>query len=388
VYRQGLAVHQLNGTEAQAIVIQGPLGEHRAVFQARPGANTVSIIDSSYVVIRNLELDGGRTPVHAVVAEGSSRFAHHITLEGLYIHDHDANQQINGISTKCPAWNWRVAGNVILRTGTGMYFGDSDGGAPFVAGVIEYNVVAGSLGYNLQIKHQMARPHVPGMPERAETLVRHNFFQKSASSSAGKLARPNVLVGHWPHTGPGSEDRYSFYGNVFHENPTEALFQGEGNIAIYSNLFINSAGDALNIRAHNDVPKRIDIFRNTIVAKGVGISVTGADAAFPQRASANAVFASAPVSGVQQSLNHAGTFLDAADYLVAPFAPLGTLDLSPLPDKLAAPAGTQVDDSLPDSAFDFAGRIYARPVFGAYAGQLAEGRLEMRAKARIRSPGL
>ncbi len=195
-----------------------------AVFTARPCCNTVSITDSSYLEIRNLELDGlGLDGVDAVKAEGPSgdaNFAHHITIENLYIHGHDTGQQTVGISTKCPAWDWVIRRNVIASAGTGMYLGNSDGSAPFVNGLVEGNLVVDTIGYNVQIKHQNNRPALPGMPASGTTIVRHNVFSKANNASTGVDARPNLLVGHWPLSGPGQDDVYLIYGNFFWANPT------------------------------------------------------------------------------------------------------------------------------------------------------------------------
>src|SRR5262249_150356 len=147
---------------------------------------------------------------------GTSSWAHHITLDGLTIFGYGANQQKVGISTKCPAWGWVIRNNVIKGSGTGMYLGNSDGSAPFVAGLIEHNLIMDTIGYNLQIKHQRQRPIISGMPEdRSVTIIRHNVFSKSNNSSREKLARPNLLVGHWPPDGAGMEDSYAIYGNFF-----------------------------------------------------------------------------------------------------------------------------------------------------------------------------
>ena len=73
-------------------------------------------------------------------------------------------------------------------------------------------------------------------------VIRRNVFSKSSNSSTGSLARPNLLVGHSPLSGTGVDDRYEIYGNFFFQNPTEALFQGEGNVALYDNLFVNASG--------------------------------------------------------------------------------------------------------------------------------------------------
>ena len=95
---------------------------------------------------------------------------------------------------------------VIQGAGTGMYLGNSDGNEPFIAGLIEHNLVIDTIGYNIEIKHQNPRPRVSGIPTgRSKTIIRHNVFSKSANSSTGRRARPNLLVGHFPRSGPGQK---------------------------------------------------------------------------------------------------------------------------------------------------------------------------------------
>lgn len=368
-YREGLPLHDINGVAGSAIVIRGSR-DAPTTLVARPNANTISIVNSSHVEVHDLVLDGGGQFVDAIKAEGHSSWADHITLDGLTIQGHGAHQQLVGISTKCPAWGWVIRNNVILGAGTGMYLGNSDGSAPFVAGIIEHNLIVDSIGYNLQIKHQRPRPRIEGMPEdKSVTVIRHNVFAKSAGSSSGEMARPNLLVGHWPRSGPGAEDMYAIYGNFFYQNPTEALFQGEGNIAFYSNVLVNTFGDAINIQAHNAVPRRIDIFHNTVLAANSGIRVSGGDPAYPQRVMGNAVFATAPIVGGEQQANRTGPLAEAADHLADPFAPLGRLDLALKPGKLSiARFRFQPQTLLPDMDRDFDGRIFSTPVAGAYAG--------------------
>ena len=300
-YRQGLPLHKLSGRADRPIVIEAanPLAPPR--FIARPGANTVSLVNVRYLVLRHLELDGRNLPVDAVKAEGHSRFADFITLEHLSIHDHAASQQNVGISTKCPALGWVIRNNRIERVGTGMYFGDSDGSDPFVGGVIEANHVSHTLGYNLQIKHQKARPS--DISERYDTVIRYNLFSRQ-DALPGPQARPNVLLGHFPLTGAGSEDRYLVYGNLFLSNPTEALFQAEGRVALYDNVFINDSGDAIRIQPHNDVPRDMAIFSNTVLASGTGIQVRRVEGmAYRQRVLANVVAASTPLHGGEAAHN-------------------------------------------------------------------------------------
>jgi hypothetical protein len=300
-YGKGLPLHELSGSPGRPIIIEAaqPLSPPR--FVARPGANTVSLLNVRHVVLRRLELDGRNLPVDAVKAEGNSRYADFITLEHLHIHDHAASQQNVGISTKCPAFGWVVRNNHIERVGTGMYFGDSDGSDPFVAGVIEANRITHTLGYNLQIKHQKMRP--PEFAERYDTAIRYNVFSKQ-DALPGPQARPNVLLGHVPLTGAGSEDRYLVYGNLFLHNPSEALLQAEGRVAVYDNVFINGGGDAIHMQPHNDVPRDMDIFSNTVLASGTGIQVRQAEGmSYRQRVVANVVAAGLPVQGGEATHN-------------------------------------------------------------------------------------
>jgi hypothetical protein len=294
-YRQGLPLHNLSGNAGQPIVIEAADPAVPPRFIARPGANTVSLVNVRHLVLRHLQLDGGKLPVDAVKAEGHSRHADFITLEHLTIHDHAASQQNVGISTKCPAFGWVVRNNRIERVGTGMYFGDSDGSDPFVGGIIEGNRVSQTLGYSLQIKHQKTRP--PEHAGRHDTVIRYNVFSKQ-DALPGPQARPNVLLGHVPLTGAGSEDRYLVYGNLFLHNPSEALLQAEGRVAVYDNVFINGGGDAIRIQPHNDVPRDMDIFSNTVLASGTGIQIRQAEgAAYRQRVIANVVAAAIPLQG-------------------------------------------------------------------------------------------
>ena len=383
-YQQGLPLQRLAGRVGQPIVIDGQKG---ARFLAQPGANTVSLVDVSHITLRNLELDGRNLPVDAIKAEGHSRYAHYVTLEGLYIHDHAANQQNVGISSKCPAFGWVVRGNRIERVGTGMYFGDSDGTDPFVAGLIEGNRVSDTIGYNLQIKHQKTRPaYLPEADRRHDSVIRYNFFAKD-NAWPGQAARPNVLIGHAPTSGPGAEDRVLIYGNLFWQNPSEALFQGEGHLAIYNNLFVNGQGHAVHIQPHNDVPRQVDIFHNTVLARGHGIRLLhreGEMPAWPQRVMRNLVFAGQPISGGEQIDNLSSGVDAAAQALKRPFAALDELDLAPRYTL----AGTVSPESLgladfPDSRRDFDGRERVAARLGACAAVA-----EMRCPSRIAGAAL
>jgi hypothetical protein len=317
VYLKGLPIHGLRGGPTQPIIITGPEDGTVAQFLAQSGANTISLVDAAYIVIRNLTLDGRNLPVDGVKAEGHSRYTHDITLENLHIIGHGNNQQIVGISTKCPSWNWVIRGNTIEGAGTGIYLGNSDGSAPFWAGLVESNLVVDSIGYDLQIKHQKPRPALEEAPTGpAVTVVRNNLFGKSRNASVGVMARPNMLLGHWPLEGPGADDRYLVYGNYFVDNATEALFQAEGRVALYNNVFINPFGDAVHIQPHNDIPRDMDIFYNTVLARDAGIVVRqkpSTGEAFSQRVEANLVAASRPIQGGEAAHNATLSFQEALD---------------------------------------------------------------------------
>ncbi len=365
-YERGLPLRDLSGEPGRPIVIEGAPGTR---FLAGAGHNTISLRDVSHLVIRNLELDGRNLPVDAVKAEGDSRYAHFVTLEHLHIHDHAASQQNVGISSKCPAFGWVVRGNRIERVGTGMYFGDSDGSDPFVAGLIEGNRVSDTIGYNLQIKHQKSRPAtLPALNERHDTVIRGNFFSKE-TAWPDPAARPNVLIGHAPTDGPGSQDRVLIHGNVFWQNPSEALFQGEGHLALYNNAFVNAQGHGIHIQPHNDIPRQVDIFHNTVLARGHGIRILAREGelpSWPQRVLRNLVFAGQPIRGGESADNLSGDFATAARYLRHPYADAQRLDLAPRM-TLAGDARLDTPDlaGYPASDRDIDGQPRRAPTLGA-----------------------
>lgn len=367
-YERGLPLHGLHGEPGHPIIIEGPSSEPHARFIARPGANTVSLVNVRHVSVRNLELDGRNLPVDAVKAEGHARYAHFVTLENLYIHDHAASQQNVGISSKCPAFGWVVRGNRIERVGTGMYFGDSDGSDPFVAGLIESNRISATLGYNLQIKHQKARPADLPEPEmQHDTIIRRNLFSKAEASLPGPLARPAVLIGHMPLTGSGMSDRTLVYANTLWQNPGESLFQGEGNLALYNNLFVTTGPDAVRIQPHNDVPREIRVLFNSVVAAGNGLTVrVPENNAFEQVVAGNVVFAARPLEGGIQRDNLSGSYNTAGHYLLQPYAELDGLDLSPRPGlKQNGTVAAKWREGLPDIQLDYAGRSRPPGTLGA-----------------------
>jgi hypothetical protein len=368
-YRDGLDLRNFHGTSENPIVISGP-PDRSATFLGQPGHNTVELRNVSHVQIRNLTLDGRNTAqIDGVKAHAVT---HHITLENMEILNYAGHQQTVGISTKAPAWNWVIRDNVIRHAGTGLYLGDSDGTAPFVHGRIERNLISHTIGYGLQIKHQISRPDIAELPSQpGSTIIRHNIISKAHQRQTGfQGPRPNLLVGHFPPRGPGVEDTYSIYGNLLYQNLVrEPLFQGEGNVAFFNNLLVNHIGDGVWIQPHHDLPRKVSIFNNTIVAKGIGIAIRNGDPRFRQVTFGNAVFASYPIIGGERWNNFASHYATAETYLRAPFAAPPELDLRPRPASLMDNTLSLFDaENFSASKEDFAGNPREAAYLGAYAG--------------------
>jgi hypothetical protein len=365
-YTQGLNLWYKNGEPGKCIVIEGPASGSPAIFTGSDSWNIVSFSDSSYIAVRNLTLDGVGKAGDGVKAEAGSVSVHHILIEGLSFKNFNQHPQRVGISTKCPAWNWVIRRNTITSTGTGMYIGGSSGEFEHTNFLVEHNLVHGTMEYNAQFKHQLSRNTSIGVPSSGTTIIRHNVFSMETGSISGVDARPNLLVGHWPLSGPGSSDIYQIYGNVIYQNPYESLFQGEGNLAFHDNLLVNRTGGAVRIQPHNDVPRRIEIFNNTVLASGTGIYITGANSAYSQRVVGNAVFAATPLSGGQQSNNVTGSYAAASTYLNNPMAALGSgLDLYPKTGQLQ---GTAIDYSAFTGLMEWDRDFNSRPRVATYRG--------------------
>src|SRR5690606_5393098 len=99
--------------------------------------------------------------------------------------------------------------------------------------------------------------------------------------------------------------------NYFLHNRHEALFQGEGNIALYNNILVaedNTGFPAIAIQPHNDRPRRVRLFFNSIVHPGAAIRIVGGNTvaggpADEQAVVGNLIFASVPISGGVQAAN-------------------------------------------------------------------------------------
>ncbi len=367
-----LQLNRINGTASAPITITGPEAGPRAAILGASGSDTISLSRCSYLVLRNLEVNSRRLGGDGVNARDVN---HHITIDGLYIHGQDDDQQTVGISSNhAPNWNWIIRNTIIDGAGTGMYLGNSDGANPFIAALVENNLIMNTLGYNIQFKHQNPWPNLSGLPTgKTSTVIRNNVFSKGATSSHGEMARPAVLVGHWPLAGPGQDNVYEVYGNFFYQNPVGALFQGEGHIAFHHNLLVNdqaASAPAVSIQPKHDIPRMIRIFNNTVVARHRGISITGGSAAYQQQAIGNAVFADSPISAADQSSNITDTYLNASAYLKNPAGAPGFLDLFPKAGRLS---GSRLEVSacsmFLDCDRDYNGNPASNIFRGAYSGE-------------------
>ncbi|HMW39236.1 MAG: T9SS type A sorting domain-containing protein [Saprospiraceae bacterium] len=376
-YANNMKLVNINGKPGQPIVIVG--SGQSTIFIGNACCNTVSLTKCSFLVLSHFMLDGKNQFVDAVKAEGTAgNWTHDITIQYTTIVGYGIDQQAVGISTKCPSWNWVIRKNKIIGAGTGLYLGNSDGTMPFVNGIIEYNYIASTVGYNMQIKHQFngSRDVLPETMIDAHTTIRYNVFTKDSTSSGGGNARPNLLTGGFPTSGWGAKDYYEIYGNFFYNNPVEALYQGTGNIIMYDNIFVNHF-DPAGIRAvyftpQNGVnPQTIHFFHNTLLAANTsgGVRLYNPAPGFVQDCYANAVFAPNPISNFSNEIDNVkDTYNNASSYVLAARNTILDLDLFPKAGQLT---GTLTPDTITlkykDATKDFNGDSYAWTYRGAYA---------------------
>lgn len=368
VYRDRLPLSGKHGDAAAWIVVCGP-DAGTATFTGVRGYNTVDLSDCSFVAVKNIAVDCLGLPVDGVNAKGTVA-VHDVLLENVKIVNAGANQQIVGINTKCPCWNWTIRGCEIVGAGTGMYLGNSNGEAPFLRGVIEYNRVYDPEGYCLEIKHQNSWP-ADAPAGVGTTIIRHNVFIKTDRAS-GSGDRPNLLFGGFPMSGPGGDDRYEVYGNFVASNPRESLIQATGRFTIHDNLLVNASGAkfaGIVATAHQGKSvKHAVVYNNTIYACSRGIRA--ASGSRIDVAVGNLVFSDDPISGdiALKANNLTAAPSVAGDYVVKPATTLGEMDFSPLPGRCVGDA-PQIDAFRADVDFDrdFSGAPKDFSVRGAYA---------------------
>src|SRR5579871_623763 len=333
-YRR-LAIRGLNGTSTAWITISGPDSGPPAVIVGEEGSNTVEIFNSSYLAIENLRIDSlgipGAFGISARYHE--ENLTHDIRIEGNTLVGQNGGQQTDAISTKTPTWGWIIRYNRISGAGTGLYLGESDGTQPFVNGLIENNIIADTIGYNMEIKDQISIPEVAGMPTGpTSTIIRNNVFIKNDQSSPDG-DRPNVLVSAFPDNGAASLNMYEIYGNYFVHNHREALFQGSGRISLHDNIFVDGPYEyAAVVLQKQNYPLQVAlVYNNTIYTSGKGIYF-GSRAERYDVVAGNLVFGSTPISGAitSQSNNTVDSIARASKYVKSPSFDLGSMDFYPL----------------------------------------------------------
>lgn len=372
-YANQLNVSNLNGSAQAWITITGPDSGPPAIFTGNACCNTVELTNSSYVAVRSITVDALHIPgVFGLSAKGASNVVHHIRVENCTFINQDANQQTVAISTKTPTWGWEIRGNRILGAGTGMYLGNSDGSFPFIGGIIERNLIRDTIGYNAQIKFQNPRPTLPGIPTTpSTTIVRDNVFCKNDQPSPDG-DRPNLLIGGFPSTGPGSEDRYEIYGNLFFHNPRESLLQVSGRVTVHDNLFVDVAGTAILAQNHDLPLRQAYVYNNTIFSAGTGIRF-GSMAGQGDGVVGNLIFATTPIAGTiaTQRDNVTAPIAMASAFLQNPSTVLSGSSFFPLPTKATgAPLDLSPFANDTDWKRDFNGADKGTLAFrGAYAAE-------------------
>ena len=367
------SVTNMNGTPAQWITITSDVAQ-AAVVDADPGpcCNTIEISGSSYVAIENLLVDGHDVDgAFGVSASDGATPTHDIRIENDSFVNHHGSQQHDAISTKTPTWGWIIRHNSITDAGTGLYLGNSNGDDPFIGGLIEDNLVENPIGYCMEIKFQNPRPSVAGMPTSpVTTIIRDNVFIKNDDPSPDG-DRPNLLVGGFPASGNGSQDRYEIYGNFFFHNPRESLMQASGRVTIHDNVFVDSAVKAIALQDQDLPLEQAFVYDNTIYGVPTGIDFASAapqgDAVF-----GNLVFSANPIAGTisDQRDNLTDSVANAATYVNTPSTTLGSMDFYP---KTGQCTGSAMDTSKvsadTDYAIDFNGTSRGSFTYrGAYAG--------------------
>lgn len=369
----GLHISGLRGTASHCIVITGPASGPPALIQGAARANTVEIVDSSFLAIQNLTIDSrGIGGVFGISAKGGlSNLTHHILVQRNTLIGQGGSQQTDGISTKTPTWAWVIRQNRIIGAGTGIYLGNSDGHDPFVFGVIEGNLIENPIGYCMEIKYQLPWPAIQGMPTAPRsTLIRNNVFIKNDQPSPDG-DRPNLLAGGFPSSGPGSGNLYEIYGNFFYHNPREALFQGSGRISFHDNILVDGEYAAAVFRKQDRPLQLAYVYNNTIYTAQSGIYFDSAATA-DDAVIGNLVFAATPISGpiAHATDNITDTLANAVRYVDSPSFTLGVMNFYPLAGQAqGAPLNLSRFATNVDYSFDFNRTPKRRFTFrGAYAG--------------------
>jgi hypothetical protein len=202
-------------------------------------------------------------------------------------------------------------------------------------------------------------------------------------------ARPNLLVGGFPTSGPGSSDLYEIYGNFFYENKDgESLFQGSGRVALHDNIFVGGSFRAMALVNH-DLPIRLAyVYNNTIYGRVTGVVVSGSQLQ-DSLVTGNLILADGGVSAPSQKDNLVDTVANAANYVNQPSFVLGSMDFFPRVGRVKGPTLDMTKFTLhTDYNRDFNGTAKGDFQFrGAYAGEGTNPGWILRAEKKVGGPG-
>jgi hypothetical protein len=382
-----LPLSNLQGTSSQWITVTGPpVDPPTAVFRASPDGccDVVEITNSSYLAIESLYIDGNHVnSAFGISAKGeTANLVHDIRIDSntLVNIDNDGDpadlgQQDDGISTKTPTWGWIIHRNTIIGAGTGMYLGNSTGSDPFIDGIIDDNLIEAPTGYCIEIKQQNPWPTVAGIPTQpTATLISNNVFIKKDHAATTSGPRPQVLVDGFPTTGPGGQNHYEIYGNLFFHDDEDYLLQATGRVHVHDNIFVDdSMYGGVNFTDHDGYTVIDAIaYNNTVYGVGTGIAFSSAPSG-TGFAVGNAIFATTAFSGMvtTQVNNATDTVANAGNYVVSPSVTLGSMNFYP---KAGSPLHGSVMDlssvaTDTDYDLDFNGTKKDFTYRGAYSGE-------------------
>jgi len=261
-------------------------------------------------------------------------------------------------------------------------------------------LVIDSIGYNMEIKFQNPYTLAADMPVGPNrTIIRNNVFLKRIAqadwtpnpegSPRTSGARPNLLVGGFPDSGPGSHDLYEIYANFFYANPDEALLQASGRVAIHDNIFVAASDAAIRLQNHDRLLKLAYVYNNTVYGGPQGIHFGNA-ASENDAVVGNLVFGEAPIVGSIRNLrnNLTGSTAEAANYLAHPSLSLGAMDFYPLSGQCQGPAlDLGLFSAHLDFDRDFNGNLKASGLFrGAYSGSGRNPGWQLSDKLKVGGP--
>lgn len=237
----------VNGTAAQPIVMRPRDGEHALIRQTNPDQNIFEIADSSYFVVRGIELTGGSHGIRLM----SSDF---ITVEQCEVHDTgDVAISANSGGT--------YQGLKLLRnhihhtngTGEGMYLGCNSNACRLANSLIEGNYI-----------HHTNGPSV----EQGDGI-------ELKEGSYGNVIRDNVIhdtnyPGIITYSTAGNGAANVIEGNAIW-NTNDNAIQSAADATIRNNIVL---GAPIALQSHQaGSPSNMRVLHNTVIATGSGIIV-------------------------------------------------------------------------------------------------------------------